>query len=93
MYLLALSEQGLLGCALLTGSWAALLAVGTQRLRRARRGVKGAVAPGLAAVGLLLWSCVDFLYADIGGPSTVLTAVLLGLTAWWSLNSVDGPSR
>jgi O-antigen ligase len=80
MYLLALSEQGLLGCALLTGSWAALLASGAARLRR-----RGPAACGLTAVGLLLWICVDFLYADIGGPSTVLTALVLGLTAWWSL--------
>ncbi|SEG47217.1 O-antigen ligase [Actinacidiphila yanglinensis] len=98
MYLLTLSEQGLLGCALLTGSWAALLAAGTARLHRARRapralGSGGAVAPGLAAVGLLLWQSVDFLYADIGGPSTTLTAVLLGLTAWWALHSADGPAR
>ncbi len=93
MYLLALSEQGLLGCALLTGSWAALLATGAQRLFRARRFVPSSVGPGLAAVGLLVWSCVDFLYADIGGPSTILTAVLLGLTAWWGLNSSDRTAR
>jgi O-antigen ligase len=92
MYLLALSEQGLVGCALLTGSWAALLVAGTDRLRRARlRGTPS--APGLAAIGLLLWTCVDFLYADIGGPCTVLTAVLLGLTAWWSLAPTNGPRR
>ena len=30
---------------------------------------------------------VDFLYADIGGPSTILTAVMLGVAAWWSLDS------
>ncbi|MEE4541247.1 O-antigen ligase family protein [Streptomyces sp. V4-01] len=93
MYLLTLSEQGLVGCALLTGSWAALLAAGVARLRRAavrgRRG--GPAACGLAAVGLLLWQCTDFLYADIGGPSTVLTAVLLGLTAWWALDPGPHP--
>ncbi|WP_435172386.1 O-antigen ligase family protein [Actinacidiphila sp. bgisy145] len=115
MYLLALSEQGLIGCGLLAGSWAALLAAGGARLYRARRAARrpllpaprtaaaagaagrlrarGAVAPGLAAVGLLLWQAVDFLYADIGGPSTPLTAVLLGLTAWWALNSTDEPAR
>lgn len=94
MYLLALSEQGLLGCVLLTGCWAAGLVAGTVRLLRVRRGNAGhgdgsATATGLAAVGLLLWSCVDFLYADIGGPCTVLTAVVLGLAAWWAL----GPAR
>lgn len=86
MYLLALSEQGLLGCALLTGSWAALLTAATARLVRTRRARGPGGAVGLAAVGLLLWTCVDFLYADIGGPSTVLTATVLGLAAWWALN-------
>ncbi|MFC4034003.1 O-antigen ligase family protein [Streptomyces polygonati] len=88
MYLLALSEQGLLGCALLTGSWAALLGTGTARLLRG-----GPSATGLAAIGLLLWTCVDFLYADIGGPCTVLTATLLGLAAWWALNPSNGAAR
>ena len=45
----------------------------------------GAADCGLVAVGLLVWQPVDFLYADIGGPSTVLTAVVLGLVAWWAL--------
>jgi len=93
MYLLVLSEQGLPGCALLTGSWAALLVTGVRRLRDARARVPAAVGPGLAAVGLLLWQGVDFLYSDIGGPSTVLTAVLLGLTAWWALHSADERAR
>lgn len=87
MYLLALSEQGLLGGTLLVGGWAALLVAGAARLRRTPS------PAGLAAVGLLLWQCVDFLYADIGGPSTVLTATLIGLAAWWALNSADGEGR
>ncbi|MFI5534646.1 O-antigen ligase family protein [Kitasatospora sp. NPDC051853] len=33
----------------------------------------------LAALGLLAWVVVDFLYADIGGTTTVLTSVILGL--------------
>lgn len=90
MYLLALSEQGLLGCTLLAGSWAALLALGLRRLRRAGTGGGACAAPGLCAVGLLLWTCADFLYADIGGPTTVLTAVLLGLAAWWALHEPPG---
>ncbi|WNI16486.1 O-antigen ligase family protein [Actinacidiphila sp. ITFR-21] len=88
MYLLALAEQGLVGCALLTGSWAALLTAGTARHLRA-----APTAPGLAALGLLVWTCVDFLYADIGGPCTVLTAVLLGLSARWSLLPSNGAAR
>ncbi|MFR9675598.1 O-antigen ligase family protein [Streptomyces sp. TR06-5] len=94
MYLLVLSEQGLAGFVLVIGGWLALLTCGVRRLRgllgRTRRTRRtGGSAPdgadcGLAAVGLLVWQLVDFLYADIGGPSTVLTALLFGLAAWWA---------
>ncbi|KUM99753.1 hypothetical protein AQI95_37495 [Streptomyces yokosukanensis] len=81
MYLLVLSEQGLLGVVTVVGGWLALLVCAAGRLRRAGRGRDCAVA----ACGLLLWQYVDFLYADIGGPSTVLTGVCLGAGAWWAL--------
>ncbi len=84
MYLLLLAEQGLVGATAVAGGWAALLVLGVRRLRRARTAGRGADC-GLAATGLLVLVCVDFLYADIGGPSTVLTAVALGLAAWWAL--------
>ncbi|MEU7071886.1 O-antigen ligase family protein [Streptomyces narbonensis] len=81
MYLLVLSEQGLLGLFALAGSWVALL-VGA--LRRRRLGADCA----LVASGLLSWQLIDFFYADIGGPSTVLMSVVFGLAAWWSLAEV-----
>ncbi|MFJ6568867.1 O-antigen ligase family protein [Streptomyces sp. NPDC091292] len=89
MYLLVLSEQGVIGLTALAGSWAALLVCGLRRLANARRraglgGDRGADC-GLLACGLLIWQLVDFAYADIGGPSTVLTAVVLGIVAWWAL--------
>ncbi|WP_019544553.1 O-antigen ligase family protein [Streptomyces sulphureus] len=84
MYLLLLSEQGLVGTTAVAGGWVALLVVGVRRHREARSA--GARDCGLAAVGLLVWQTVDFLYADIGGPSTVLTAVALGMAAWWALH-------
>ncbi|KDQ65467.1 O-antigen ligase family protein [Streptomyces halstedii] len=85
MYLLVLGEQGLVGFVALVGGWAALLVGGVYRLARARSRRAAALDCGLAAVGLTVWQCVDFLYADIGGPSTVLTGVVLGLAAWWAL--------
>ncbi|MGW7086098.1 O-antigen ligase family protein [Streptomyces sp. NPDC054871] len=84
MYLLVLGEQGLLGLCALVGSWAAFLLLGLRRLARVRGGI-GADC-GLVACGLLVWQLVDFAYADIGGPSTVLMAVVLGLVAWWALS-------
>nr|WP_229880784.1 O-antigen ligase family protein [Streptomyces alanosinicus] len=81
MYLLVLSEQGLVGVLTAIGAWLALLVCAVRRMRRAGHARDCAVA----ACGLLLWQYVDFLYADIGGPSTVLTGVCLGLGAWWAL--------
>ncbi|WP_443059087.1 O-antigen ligase family protein [Streptomyces sp. NBC_00388] len=85
MYLLVLGEQGLVGITALAGSWAALLAGGVRRLSGARRSRRAAADCGLVAVGLMVWQSVDFLYADIGGPSTALTGIVFGLIAWWAL--------
>ncbi|MFI1105018.1 O-antigen ligase family protein [Streptomyces melanogenes] len=86
MYLLVLSEQGLVGVCTLVAGWAALLVCALRRLY-ARPGERDC---GLAATGLLLWLLVDFFYGDIGGPSTVLTAFALGLAAWWALGRRGG---
>ncbi|MEU9100398.1 O-antigen ligase family protein [Streptomyces sp. NPDC048361] len=84
MYLLVLSEQGLIGVVTLVGGWAALLVAGVRGLHRARR--RGTPLDcALVATGLLTWLLVDFFYGDIGGPSTALTALVLGLAAWWAL--------
>ncbi|WP_042376119.1 O-antigen ligase family protein [Streptacidiphilus melanogenes] len=66
MYMLVLSEQGLIGIT----AFAALM-LGT--LLGARR------TP--VVVGLLIWQLVDFLYGDIGGTTTVLVSVVVGLCA------------
>ncbi|WP_169800321.1 O-antigen ligase family protein, partial [Streptomyces torulosus] len=95
MYLLVLSEQGLIGLVTLVGSWLALLvcaARGLARVRRERSGPSG-LDCALVACGILVWMLVDFVYADIGGPSTALTAVGLGLVAWWALADTTSSSR
>ncbi|MGW6157006.1 O-antigen ligase family protein [Streptomyces sp. NPDC055144] len=84
MYLLILSEQGLIGLVALAGGWVALLLLALRRLGRGARTRPGPDC-GLIACGLLGWQLVDFVYADIGGPSTVLTALVIGLVAWWGL--------
>ncbi|MFF4268970.1 O-antigen ligase family protein [Streptomyces sp. NPDC001536] len=86
MYLLILAEQGLIGLLALAGGWVALLVCGLRRLARVRRAGPG-LDCGLVACGFLVWQLTDFAYADIGGPSTVLTAVCFGLAAWWALTT------
>ncbi|MEV7733360.1 O-antigen ligase family protein [Streptomyces sp. NPDC088921] len=89
MYLLVLAEQGLLGLLALAGCWLGLLTRGLYGLVRVRRDGPG-LDCALVACGLLIWQLTDFLYADIGGPSTVLTAVCFGLVAWWALVASAG---
>ncbi|MDX2679570.1 O-antigen ligase family protein [Streptomyces sp. NY05-11A] len=88
MYLLVLAEQGLIGLLALAGGWLALLACGLRGWFRVRRCGPG-LDCALVACGLLLWQLIDFMYADIGGPSTVLTAVVFGVAAWWALVGAD----
>ncbi|MER7671160.1 O-antigen ligase family protein [Kitasatospora sp. NPDC096128] len=71
MYFLVLSEQGLIGITAYAALFLGLL-LGCLRHRR---------GTSLAALALLTWVLVDFLYADIGGTTTVLTSVVLGLAA------------
>ncbi|AVV42535.1 O-antigen ligase family protein [Streptomyces sp. ID05-04B] len=89
MYLLVLGEQGLIGLLALTGGWLALLACGLRGWLCARRSGRG-LDCALFACGLLVWQLIDFVYADIGGPSTVLTAVVFGIVAWWALVGAGG---
>ncbi|MEU0253020.1 O-antigen ligase family protein [Streptomyces sp. NPDC006184] len=89
MYLLVLGEQGLIGLLCLAGCWLALLVCALRGLWRARAAGGRGLDCALVACGLLVWQLVDFAYADIGGPSTVLTAVCFGLVAWWALAGAD----
>ncbi|WP_406501655.1 O-antigen ligase family protein [Streptomyces sp. NBC_00500] len=91
MYLLVLSEQGLIGLLALAGSWLALLVCGLRGLVRVRRTPSG-IDCALVGCGLLIWQLIDFVYADIGGPSTVLTAVVFGLVGWWALVDQASPA-
>ncbi|WP_406008852.1 O-antigen ligase family protein [Streptomyces sp. NBC_00637] len=89
MYLLILGEQGLIGLLALGGCWLAMLMCGLRGWFRVRRSGPG-LDCALVACGLLIWQLVDFTYADIGGPSTVLTAVVFGAVAWWALVGAGG---
>jgi O-antigen ligase len=73
-YLLFLSEQGVVGFAGF-GALLALLLAGLWTRRRARDPF------WLASVGLLAFLLVNFLYADLGGPTCALTAIVIGAVA------------
>jgi O-antigen ligase len=100
MYLLVLSEQGLLG-ALAFGALLLGLAVATWRRTRQlagaldhpdRRLSDGRLIGGLA-VGTLTWTLINFFFSDIGGPSTVLMSVLIGVALWWAVQPEAGRWR
>jgi O-antigen ligase len=95
MYLLVLSEQGLVGLTAFGALFLALLFGTARAVLRARRGSGRAaegVGLGAALIGLLIWQLVDFLYADIGGTTTVLVSVVLGLAAHGAFPSRSGPA-
>ncbi|WP_329519093.1 O-antigen ligase family protein [Spirillospora sp. NBC_01491] len=82
-YLLILSEQGILGLAAFCVLPAAVL-YGLWR----RRAVRDPL--WLLGVGFMTWMVVDFLYSDLGGPSSVLASVMLGLAC---SRALPGPGR
>ena len=80
MYLLILSEQGLIGISAFGVLFAALLVAALRRRGSLiwARSLENRVLD-LAAPGVVLWTLTTFLYGDIGGPSSVFMATLLGL--------------
>ncbi|MDH6578474.1 O-antigen ligase family protein [Kitasatospora sp. MAP5-34] len=84
MYFLVLSEQGLIGAVAYLALFLTLL-IGCLR----SSGLDSPRASSLAALALLTWVLVDFLYGDIGGTTTVLTSVVLGLAA---RSALPGPN-
>jgi murein biosynthesis integral membrane protein MurJ len=78
-YLLVLSEQGILG---LLGFGCLMGVLGVGALLALRRLSPAMRAPGFAVAGLAVWQAVQFFYSDLGGASSLLTSVALGLAGW-----------
>lgn len=102
MYLLVLSEQGVVGLLGLFGLLFAVAVMAVRRTVQARdRGGHGGGPPdgrlpdarlgSVVAVGIIAWTLVDFLYGDIGGQSTVLMSILLGVPLWWATRPAPEP--
>jgi O-antigen ligase len=78
MYLLVLSEQGVIGLLAFAGLLLGLMV----RLARAISRRSDRTAWRVAALGALTWTAANFAFGDIGGPTTVLLSLMLGLVAW-----------
>lgn len=95
MYLLVLSEQGLIGATAFTALVLGLLVLTWRRTRQAAMpaGLDGGPLVSAVSVGVVGWTVLSFLAGDIGGPSTVLMSVLLGLAWTWSAQTIPGMGR
>jgi len=92
MYLLVLSEQGVVG---LIAFGSLLLGVAVMTVRRTWQARDGTGPPdgrlpdgrliSAAAVGIIARTLVVFLFGDIGGQSTVMMSVLFGAALWWAV--------
>jgi O-antigen ligase len=82
-YLLTLSEQGLVGMAAFAWLFLAVLARTVRRLARTPPGTSEQVI-GIFAIGVLVRYLVSSVWGDIGGPTSVLGAVLLGVAFWFA---------
>jgi O-antigen ligase len=109
-YLLVLAEQGAVGfvpfAALLVLSAAAAvratlrgpavrpcLGANTASMIYGTRPSRGV---GAAVVGIAIWQLLNFVYGDLGGATSLITAVIIGLALWYGLeqSADDGaPAR
>lgn len=80
LYLLVLGEQGLIGICAFGVLFVALFTAAVRHRGRLvwARTVENRVLD-LAAPGVVVWTLTSFIYGDIGGPSSVFVATLLGL--------------
>ncbi|HEU4349355.1 MAG TPA: O-antigen ligase family protein, partial [Actinoplanes sp.] len=91
MYLLVLSEQGLIGAIAFGGLLFGLLVMTWRRTREVsgRTGItEGRLPDGrlisAVSVGVVSWTLLNFLFSDIGGSPAILMSVLLGLALGWA---------
>lgn len=80
LYFLIAAEQGLIALTLFGTAFATLFVRGLIRVSRPGHGLSTATA--LAGTGLLAHSLMDMVSGDLGGPDSVMLALVLGLAGW-----------
>lgn len=90
LYLLVGSEQGWLGLAAFAGL---ILGLGLASLRRVWAAPTGSLerVVGLIAIAYLVHYVVANIWGDIGGPTTVASAILMGVVFWFASGASMSP--
>lgn len=86
LYFLLLAEQGVLGGLAYAVLFASLLIAGWRRFRRTAPSDRLTRGIGLCALGCVVSYLMDSIYSDIGGASTVLMPIVLGIGLWWAMD-------
>ncbi len=79
-FLLVASEQGMLALTVYVTVLAMLLA--RSLIRAARRESGLSMAMTMSGAGMLAYELVDMMSGDLGGPNSVMVAMVLGMAGW-----------
>ena len=91
MPFLVLSEQGVVGLVAFGGLFGTLAVAAIARTRQEPSPALHGF--GLAATGGLVWHLVSFGYGDVGGDTSVLLSVVVGLVVRWALPATSRATR
>lgn len=79
-YLLVAAEQGMIALTAFVATFAMMLLRGLVRAARPENNLSTAMA--LAGTGMLAHALAEMLTGDLGGPNSVMLALVLGLAGW-----------
>jgi O-antigen ligase len=83
LYLLVLSEQGMVGALAYGALYLTVLVAGARRLRRGTHEPLHALV-GYAALGAVVSQLVDSISSDPGGSTAAFVPLVVGLALWWA---------
>ena len=87
----ATAKESVEGMAINSPKDALLLVSTVTAARAAWQGPRAARGLGAAIVGLSFWQLFQFVYGDLGGATSLVTSVVIGLALWFGLE--QGPEE